>query len=216
MIVAQRRMPFLSSRQVAGSNAEGSLLLFTLFSSPDIDLEAEVTSKEDAALLDASLRSYWAFVGGFRVRELWFEWATAQAARFFADAGLRCVREEPAASATDAGAKVRLFCATREDAARHPGTHISVFLRARYPRLGLSAAEHELAEFALLDYPDAEIARLLRITEDGVKKRWRRVYQRVEAVEPDLLLQGGGLLRSQEVAARCAALTNGRDAPVSG
>ena len=54
---------------------------------------------------------------------------------------------------------------------------------------------------AVMDEGDDDVADALGVTDDAVKKTWRRVYERVAAVDPDLL--GGiadrsGLTRGKE------------------
>lgn len=73
--------------------------------------------------------------------------------------------------------------------------HPFIFLRCRSrPRLRLSPAEQDLLQRALLGMTDAEAAADLCVSEETVRKRWRRVFERAAAqlqLFPDRDLERG-------------------------
>lgn len=103
---------------------------------------------------------------------------------FMMGLGFRVARER---QCTDGSSTVRLFHFTLDDARANPALHLAPNLFAPKPRLGFSLAEQEVLEHALLGAPDDRIAELVGLSEDGLKKRWRAVFQRVAETEPELL-----------------------------
>lgn len=84
---------------------------------------------------------------------------------------------------------------------RLPGTPLSSLFHTPVPRFRFSTAEQRVLARAVMDEGDDDVADALGVTDDAVKKTWRRVYERVAAVDPDLL--GGiadrsGLTRGKE------------------
>ena len=61
-----------------------------------------------------------------------------------------------------------------------PYTPFVILRRSTPPRLRFSSGEKDLLLHAVLGYSDAEIAQALHVGVDTVKKRWRRVFERVE------------------------------------
>jgi DNA-binding CsgD family transcriptional regulator len=55
------------------------------------------------------------------------------------------------------------------------------------PRFRFSDVEKDLLEAALLSGTDEEISRSLDLSIWTIKKRWQRVYEKVDRVIPDLL-----------------------------
>lgn len=79
---------------------------------------------------------------------------------------------------------VRLDLAILESSPFHP---FVCLLRRQHDRLGFSPGERQLLELALWQYDDAQIARALHISVETVRKRWRSVFQKVDA-DPALQL----------------------------
>lgn len=67
------------------------------------------------------------------------------------------------------------------------GSFFDVMLTYEKPRLYLSPSQRELAALALEGKSDEEISREIRLTIDGVKKRWRALFAAAEDAMPDLL-----------------------------
>src|SRR5215204_1734578 len=86
----------------------------------------------------------------------------------------------------------------REDPeSRLPGSALSSLFQAQVPRFHFSSAEQRVLARAIMDEADADVAEALGVSGDAIKKIWRRIYERVAAVDHDLL--GGGLERSAVV-----------------
>lgn len=74
---------------------------------------------------------------------------------------------------------MRLDLSTLERAPFHP---FICLLRREQARLGFSPGERQLLELALWQYDDGQIAEAMYISVETVKKRWRSIYQKVEAL----------------------------------
>ena len=66
-----------------------------------------------------------------------------------------------------------------------PGSAASYLFRRVEPRFYFSSAARRVLLHALTDESDATIAGVLGISRDAVKKTWRRIHERMEAVAPD-------------------------------
>lgn len=76
------------------------------------------------------------------------------------------------------------------DASR-PGTIASIFRsKTTRPRFGFSAGEQRLIELALEGQTDEELATALVISRWTVKKRWQRIYLKVETEDPTFFAGG--------------------------
>ena len=77
---------------------------------------------------------------------------------------------------------------TVEDFRQRPaGTPVGKMFIFREPVLNLSDRQKEVLDLALEDYNDNEIASLLSITINAVRMRWRGIYEKMQAVLPDVL-----------------------------
>lgn len=75
-----------------------------------------------------------------------------------------------------------LYGATREDDPVHWPSHtLSYVLRRRPRRLGLSAAQCRVAELALWQMDDAQVAQELGISSATVRRHWRGIFDRLDA-----------------------------------
>lgn len=185
-LAAQGRIPFLTRQQLAAENANGSLVHFTFTGTPAIDLTPGPVSERDALLLQACMSSYGMPLAGFRIHSLYAEWSAEKGAQLLGAGGFTCIREQRLPD----GGCARLMRFTREDAKQNPGAGVSRFFWTPEPRLRLRRPEQELLGHALQGSSDTEIAGLLGITQDGVKKRWRRVYAATGKAEPNLVPPG--------------------------
>ena len=71
--------------------------------------------------------------------------------------------------------------------ASRPGTITSIFRsKTTRPRFGLSPGEQRLVSLALEGRTDEELAAALDLSPWTVKKRWQRIYLKVETHEPSL------------------------------
>jgi DNA-binding CsgD family transcriptional regulator len=85
---------------------------------------------------------------------------------------------------------------TAEAARKKPGTAAAAIALLGSPRFNFQPAEQEVLKRALLGETDEEIAQSLGISLITVKKRWQGIYDRVAAVDAELLPEAAG--ESQE------------------
>lgn len=185
-MAADGRMPFLSRKQVAQANAEGTLISLNFGGMPEVSLCSGPKTTEEILLFTATTHSYRFFHDGYQIQETWQEWALPLAKSFLLGTGFREVRERPCHN----GVPSWLFRFTAEEARANPGLGIQICVLAQTPTLGLTQAEQELLEYSLLGHSDADIAELLDLTDDGLKKRWRAIYRSVQQSEPSLCADG--------------------------
>jgi len=76
---------------------------------------------------------------------------------------------------------------TRELAPSRLGTWASTLFAYQPPRFGFSPSEQRLLLTALLGGTDEDLADELGITLSAVKKAWHSVYERVSALDPELV-----------------------------
>jgi DNA-binding CsgD family transcriptional regulator len=75
---------------------------------------------------------------------------------------------------------------TAEAARKKTGTTTAAFALMGPPRFHFNAVEQEVLKRALADETDEEIAQALGLSLITIKKRWRAVYDKVEAVDQEL------------------------------
>ena len=74
--------------------------------------------------------------------------------------------------------------ATKEMAARQPGTWVSLLLTYRKPVIGFTRSEQRLLSAALQGGTDGELSDLLGVSLSAVKKMWASIYLRVQSAKP--------------------------------
>ena len=67
------------------------------------------------------------------------------------------------------------------------GSLIASVMTSPLPVFGFTHSEQRLLECALLDNTDQEIAEMLGVTPDAIKKRWRNIHTKVTRREPGTL-----------------------------
>ncbi len=82
-----------------------------------------------------------------------------------------------------------LMGVTAEAARKKPGTAAAAIALLGSPRFNFQLAEQEILRRALLGETDEEIAQALGISLITVKKRWQGIYDKVEAVDSELLAE---------------------------
>ena len=177
------RVPFLAPKQIADGNECGSLIGFNFSATPEMSLGPAARTDEDMLLCPAAHRMTDFFLAGYHLREIWQESAVTRVSGFVNGLGLRTVRQTPCGH----GHVRYLHRFTIDDARAAPGLAASNYIWTIEPKLGLSLGAQELVEYALLGHSDPEIVGLLKISEDGLKKRWRALYARVSAVDSSLV-----------------------------
>jgi DNA-binding CsgD family transcriptional regulator len=78
---------------------------------------------------------------------------------------------------------------TAEAARKKPGTAAAAIALLGSPRFSFQPPEQEILKRALLGETDEEIAAALGISLITVKKRWQGIYDKVEAVDAELLAE---------------------------
>ena len=145
---------------------------------------------EGYALLDS-------YMNGLRLRSVIVEGRKAHAPMFQAAGFARIVDLEEkvadsphAALARDPRYKPLVHGVhTVEDFRKRPaGTPVGKMFMFREPVLDLSDKQKAVLDLALEGYNDNDIARLLAITGNAVRMRWRGIYEKMQAVLPDIFL----------------------------
>jgi hypothetical protein len=166
---------FLGRRQVVQGNRGGDLEMINFFATPPDDGPA--LSYVVSVVYDA----WQFFVKGFELHGIWQENASPRHDATLTAAGYRLVRKFERHT-TDV---VTLFHTSRTDA---QGSLIASVMTSPPPVFGFSRAEQRLLECALLDQTDQEIAEVLQVTPDAIKKRWRSINAKVGEREPATLV----------------------------
>lgn len=171
----QGRQPLLRPRQIARANAhEGLALMFLHFSLPSGAPE----NPETQQALDLMQSSFRLHHGGYHCRVALHPapQGDAKGKQSLLQMGFQPVAE---------GDNLLLFdLGTLEQYPYHP---FNCLRRSRPPRLRFSTREMELLNLALWGNSDALIAETLNISLDTVRKRWRKIFQKIED-HPDLAL----------------------------
>ena len=74
--------------------------------------------------------------------------------------------------------------ATKEMAAKQPGTWANLFFAYRKPVIGFTRSEQRLLSAALQGGTDGELSDLLGVSLSAVKKMWASIYLRVQSAKP--------------------------------
>jgi DNA-binding NarL/FixJ family response regulator len=67
---------------------------------------------------------------------------------------------------------------------------MSMFFNYTPPRICFTESEQSMLALALTGASDRELTELLHVSIDTVKKRWEKIFERVSAMDPDVLPQG--------------------------
>jgi hypothetical protein len=172
---AERRSTptFLGRRQVVQGNRDRDLEMINFFATPP---DGGPAFSYVSVVYDA----WQFFVKGFELKGIWQENASPHHDATLTAAGYRVARKFER-NTTDV---VTLFHTSRTDA---EGSLIGSVMTTPPPVFGFSRAEQRLLECALLDQTDQEVAEVLQVTPDAIKKRWRSINARVNDREPATL-----------------------------
>jgi len=178
-------------RDIGRWNAAGELVLLILhFTLRHFDLADPYASK----VITSANDSFRAFHDGYQWRAMFYENAAAAApialqsgfgaGRFADEAELACMPPP---------LRPALFVLTREQARlQMPGTTARNCFEWQAPRFRFNAAQRKLLRNALFDENDDALMALLEVSVHGLKKLWRGIYERVEAVEPEFFGEPAG------------------------
>jgi hypothetical protein len=173
--------PFLSPREVGECNARGELHLLNFFGNIDV---IDLCDPELANFYRTNNEGYRFFHFGYSFCAMWMEVALVHHAHELRQQGMHVARETPLV----AGGKETLLRLTREDAMANPYARFSGYFFPPAPRFAFSMGEQSLLERALLDDSDDVAAKELHVSGEAIKKRWRSIYAKMEAVDPNVLL----------------------------
>jgi hypothetical protein len=176
----RNRNPFLSPRELGEENARGELHLKNFFGIQD---GPNLQNPDSVALHSILHEEHRFFHFGYSYRAMWIEVWPLHQVETLQNLGMRIERSKPLGGNRTA----TLMRINAEDAERNPHAWFSSYFFPSKPRFHFSAGEQRLLECSLLDFSDAEAAHELHLSEDGIKKRWRSIYVRVNTVDPHLL-----------------------------
>lgn len=179
----------LDDREVGRLNARGELVLLILhFALRHFDLGNPYTLKVIASAND----SFRAFHDGYQWQAMYYE-NLASAAPIALQSGFNAAQfaDEGELASRPPDQRPALFVLTRAQAlAQMPGTTARNCFEWQAPRFRFSAAQRKLLCNALFDEHDDALMALLDVSVHGLKKHWRAIYERIEAVEPDFFGEG--------------------------
>ena len=183
--------PILDAQEVRRANSSGNLNLLILHfgtcapTPKDTKNLAAVTAAQDGFRLTHV---------GYRIRRVLQEGYGPQQLAFMTAGGFLIKSDYADYYAQSPGAtppaeeRPFLVGLDREDPeSRLPGTAISSLFQSALPRFHFSPAEQRVLARAVMDEGDDDVANALGVSDDAVKKIWRRIYERVAAVDPNLL-----------------------------
>jgi hypothetical protein len=167
------RNPFLSHNEIAEQNARGELHLLNFFGNMRV---IDLSNPDLANFYRTSNEGYRFFHFGYALRAMWFEVWPPHHVNELQQLGMQIEGHRPLAG----GSSATLLRLTREDALANPYARLCVHFFPPKPQFAFSAGEQRLLEYALLDGSDEEAAQELHVSKDGIKKRWRSIYAKVD------------------------------------
>jgi hypothetical protein len=158
--------------------------------------EKEYAPVDQAAIRTRIRDSFMELHRGYRIREILQETFDAESQKRLAQMGLGVVRDyrefpRNTQARGMTGNLPLLMGSNFEQSLKREGTLAAkVFHGHSNPRLGFRPVEREILQAALKGETDEGTARLLGVSLAAVKKRWQGLFNRVAAVDPDLLADG--------------------------
>ena len=179
------RAPLLSLPEVRVANSGPGLTLLILHIGWRASLSPEEVRWAKGKLLEALLFTH----GGYRLTEVLQEIYSDEECRRGQAAGAWVKNDHAAFYHSHPEAlppperRPYLIGGAREEVS--DGSYLSPLFFYTPPRFFFKVGEQEVLRLALLDWADAEIAQALSVSPSAVQKRWRAVYERVAALQPD-------------------------------
>jgi hypothetical protein len=187
--VQSQRSLLLAPPEVRIANAAGDLNLVILHFCLGVDLG----TPEGQATVAAAEAGFRLTHVGHRVRRVLQEGYTPVDRMMLGGAGLRLKSDYAGqlggVSEDDRPFLMGLF--SEDPESRLLGTAAASLFQYSEPRFFFSLGEQRVLARAVLDESDEETARELGLSIAAVKKIWRRVYERVDATDPDLAVANG-------------------------
>ena len=168
---------FLGRRQIVVGNRRRDLEMVNFMAAPPKD-------GADRVLWVSAVYDAWQFfVKGFQLNGVWQENMSLHLDEPLLSAGYRIVRRVHRSTSE----VVTLFHTSRSDGGGMMGSLIASVMTSPFPVFEFTHSEQRLLECALLDNTDQEIADILHVTPDAIKKRWRNIHAKVMTAEPATL-----------------------------
>ena len=185
----QGNSPILRSTAIGAAQSRDGLNVLTLhYAEAKEALSAEERHHVRVAMLDAYIASH----RGYRVKELLQELWDDERDLPYLLGGWGPVRSDYAAFAASRNAREPrpyLLGLTREEIDAVPGWAAAPMFVWTPPRFGFSPAEQALLTLALDGGTDHDLSPALGLALPTIKSCWRRIYERVAMVDPDLFPQ---------------------------
>ena len=177
--------PVLSEAQVAEANSGAGLNLVVLnYGLRDHDLSNPSTQR----VLQVGTTAFYTLHAGYGINTILNEVYSDAAAQYMKAGGFQLQDTAgPSARASGDGRAPLLFALRREWVQRGVIDPLSALFYPTPPQIGFSPSEQRVLVHALLNLSDADIAERLGLSLDGVKKTWRRIYDRVSRRLPYLI-----------------------------
>lgn len=198
--ILAKRSPVLSVREIAAANAGPGLHSVVLH----FDFrERDYSQPRMQDVLGAAAASGYFFRAGYRLKTHMGEVYGPVARDYLLSGGFR-LREDfhrhfarERQELPPEPLRPYLFLLRKEDVHPAPMNLISAFFHSPAPQLGFSISEQRVLEHALMNESDAEIAKELGISLDGVKKTWRRAFERVARANAGVIPSKGSAGRAR-------------------
>ena len=180
------RSPILRPTAAGAAQARDGLNVLTLhYAEATEPLSSEQRHHVRLAMFEAFIASH----KGYRVKELLQELWDDEIPAPYILGGWGPVRSDYAAFAASRRARAPrpyLLGLTRKEIDAVPGWTAAPLFVWTPPRFGFSPGEQALLTLALDGETDRDLCRALGVALPTVKSRWRRIYDRVGMVDPDL------------------------------
>lgn len=174
------RNPFLSPKEVGEQNACGELHLMNFFGNMRV---IDLSDPDLANFYRTSNEGYRFFHFGYALRAMWFEVWPPHHVNELQKSGMQIEGHR----SLSGGSSATLLRLTRDDALANPYARFCAYFFPPKPQFAFSLGEQRLLEYILLDASDEEATQELHVSKDGIKKRWRSIYAKVDIADPELL-----------------------------
>jgi len=183
-----QELPVLTRAQIAEANAGPGLNLMIRFEG----WRGCFLSHEALAIRERQNAALHLALGGYHVKEMLINPMSDEAFGYLIDGGILLRRDcsEPTGNAVPPksdGLRPRIVGLTTKEAEAHPGSHFSDLFVYSRPRFHFSRAEQNLLRHALTGETREDLAASLSLSAWTVKQRWQSIYERVGAVDRELL-----------------------------
>ncbi len=180
------RRPLLTEDEIRQSNSSVGLAL-AVFPMPYGRREWDDPQVQELRKLapQAMMRD----IGGYRLRAIYYEVFTDEAARYIQAGGYRLLNDFSGRAGTGglgADCRPRMLRLTRADLPPGAMSMATQMFDPPQVRLGLTPAEQRVALRALRGASDRAIAEALGLSTETVRSNWRSIYQRLTHVLADV------------------------------